>query len=77
MEKIRIIIENGPFMRIKRLEYMGEDFPVQLARIEARANDPPILLLQIGASRFEIIEEKIEEELGEESALEQPENDNF
>ena len=75
-EKIKVIIENGPFTRIRHLEYMGEDFPVQYVRIEANGNDPPFLVVQIGASRFEVIEET-KEELVEESALEQPENDNF
>ena len=76
IEKIKVIIENGPFTRVKRLEYMGEDFPVQYIRIEANANDPPFLVVHIGANRFEVIEET-KEELVEESALEQPENDNF
>ena len=73
MDKLKVIIENGSFMQIKRVEFLGEVIPVQVVKVEARAGDSPILVIQIGADRFEIEEEEIVED----SELEQPENDNF
>ena len=75
-QKIRVTISNSPFMQVKDIEFMEVRLPARIMRLVATGNDSPTLLLEIGATHFEIVDET-EKEIAEESEVEQPENDNF
>ena len=75
-EEIKVHYRQDRGLHITGVSIGGIEIPTQSIEIVGTANDPVYLILRIGSHRIELVEQ-LEEEIAEDSEIEQPEDDNF